>query len=269
MIQYKKGINNLLFLILSALLISCNPYRKLNILQEPKDSKDSIVYNQIKQKHIIQQGDLLHLKIFENNHEINNVFNENNENIQNNLNSNAAVYVTGYPVSEKGTIIHPTIGEIKVAGLTIDEARDKVQKQFNELFSDIKISLKLLNHRYTVLGEVNSPGLYIAYNEQINILEALGQAGGFSEFANSERIKIIRKNETGQKSSMFTINLSNDKFLTSSKFYIQPNDVIYVEPLKSKSFNLTYKQISPLISSISAAVSILNLSILIYQNAKK
>jgi len=250
-------------------VIGCNPYRKLNILQEPKDSKDSINYSQIQQHHIIQPGDLLYLKVYENNQEIKNTFDIANENLQGNLNSNAAVYLAGFPVSQKGTINHPTIGEISVIGLTIEEARIKIQQIFNELLNDVKISLKLLNHRFTVLGEVNSPGLYVAYNEQINILEALGQAGGFSEFANSERVKIIRKNSNGTKSSMFVLNLSNDKFLQSSKYYIQPNDIIYIEPLKSKSFNLTYKQISPLIGSISAAVSILNLSILIYQNSKK
>lgn len=269
MIQYKKRYNYFIALLLSIVVIGCNPYRKLNILQEPKGSKDSINYSQIQQHHIIQAGDLLNIKIYENSVDISKTFSSTSENNIGNLNSNAAVYLSGFPVYQNGVINHPAIGDLKISGYTIQEARALLQERFNEIISGVTVSLSLINHRYTILGEVNNPGLYVSYNEQINILEALGQAGGFSEFANSSRIKIIRKSSNGKSSSMHRLNLSDDKFLTSNKFYIMPNDIIYVEPLKSKSFNLTYKQISPLISSISAAVSIINLSILIYQNSKK
>jgi polysaccharide export outer membrane protein len=269
MIQYKKGISYPLFIVLTALLISCNPYRKLNILQEPKDSKDSINYNQIQQFHILQPGDLLNIRIFENSVDISKTFVGLNDNNIGNINSDAAVFISGYPVLADGTINHPSIGEFKVGGLTVNQARELLQKKFNDITTGVTVSLMLVNYRFTVLGEVYSPGLYTSYNEQINLLEALGRAGGFSEFANSTRVKIIRKSKDGKSSSMIRLDLSKDKILNSNYFYIQPNDVIYVEPLKSKSFNLTYKQISPLISSISAAVSILNLSILIYQNSKK
>jgi len=120
-----------------------------------------------------------------------------------------------------------------VKGLTLAEVVDLIQKTLNEYFKECTVNVKLVNFDVAVIGEVNSPGNFTVYRDQLNIFQAIGLAGGLKEFGNPKRVKLIRQTQTG--SNMFEIDLTDNKILSSSNFYLMPNDIIYVEPLNSKS----------------------------------
>jgi polysaccharide export outer membrane protein len=112
-----------------------------------------------------------------------------------------------------------------------------------------------------VLGEVNDAGNFTIDKDQINILQAVALAGGFKEYGKVRKITLVRQTLTG--SDVYTIDLSNKKVLESDYFYLMPNDVIYVEPLKGKSFLFTQFPYATILSALS-----LTLSVLIYFEVK-
>ncbi|MEZ5031434.1 MAG: polysaccharide biosynthesis/export family protein [Saprospiraceae bacterium] len=139
---------------------------------------------------------------------------------------------TGYFVDLEGMIDFPVIGRVAVGGLTLDQAKDTLYTLIKPYLRDATINIRMLNFKVTVLGEVNQPGTLRLTNKRITLLEALGMAGDLSPYANRERILVIR--EKGEQREMAYINLRSSEIFTSPYFYLQQNDVIYVEPGKAK-----------------------------------
>jgi polysaccharide export outer membrane protein len=148
-----------------------------------------------------------------------------------NVNSAAA---TGILVNKEGEIEYPVLGKIKVAGLTLFEAEDSIQEVASRFVADVAVRVRMLNFRFTVLGEVNGEKTVIATNTRLTMSEAIGQAGGFGELADRRNIKVLRQNE--DKIDIYYINLLEEKFLESQYYYVQQNDVIVVPPLKQRTF---------------------------------
>ena len=139
---------------------------------------------------------------------------------------------TGYFVDLDGMIDFPVIGPVEVGGLTLDQAKDSLYVLIKPYLKDATINIRFLNFKITVLGEVNQPGTIRLTNKRLTLLEALGMAGDLSPYANRERVLIIR--EQGEERQIAYINLRSSEIFTSPYFYLQQNDVIYVEPAKAK-----------------------------------
>ncbi|MCK5168730.1 MAG: SLBB domain-containing protein [Bacteroidales bacterium] len=129
-----------------------------------------------------------------------------------------------------------------------------MQKTVNEYFKEATVVVQLVNYRVSVLGEVANPGTFIIENRQINILQAVAQAGGAKNFGNVRKAKLVRQTLTG--SEMYYLNLTDNGILQSDQFYLLPNDVVYIEPLKSKSFAFVNFPYDLLLSTISTAAII-------------
>lgn len=142
---------------------------------------------------------------------------------------------SGYLVNRKGYIQFPILGSIKVAGLTEEELQQKIVNSLNErkLLSDPIVSVRQLNFKVTVLGEVGRPGVIPVGNQKISLLEAIGQAGDLTIYAQRNNVLLIRTEPNGDK-LIRRINLNSDQLFNSPYFYLKNNDVIYVEPNKSK-----------------------------------
>jgi polysaccharide export outer membrane protein len=164
----------------------------------------------------------------------------------------STLYLTGYPVDEGGNINLPTVGSVKVQGLTMDQAHVMLQQKVGAYVRDANVLVKLLSFKVTVLGEVRTPGRYFIYNPQATIFEALGLAGDLSEFGNRENIKLIRQTPKG--SEVVLINLTDANLLKSPYFYMQPNDALYVEPLKARSSRGNVNNLAIVFAGISAIV---------------
>lgn len=134
----------------------------------------------------------------------------------------------GYLVDKSGAINFPVIGKIVLAGLTKEQA---IEKMTNEIKVHVKnpiVNVRFINFKVTVIGEVHSPSTFVVATEKINVLEALGLAGDMTEFGKRENVLIIREQDGVRRTAR--INLNNKDVLNSPFFYLQQNDIIYVEP---------------------------------------
>jgi len=141
------------------------------------------------------------------------------------------MYLSSYPIDEVGEIHFPTLGAIHIAGLTINEIREKIAKMASEYYTAPIVSVRLVSFRISILGQVRSPGRYLIGSEQANILEALALAGDLEEFA-SRKVKLIRYN--GKYEEVIIIDLTDGNLLSSPYYYLQPNDKIIVNPMRAK-----------------------------------
>ena len=131
------------------------------------------------------------------------------------------------------------------------EVNDLLQNKVNEYFKEATVVVKLVNYRISVLGEVDNPGTFIIENKQINILQAVAQAGGTTNFGNLQKVKLVRQTLTG--SELYYIDLTDNGVLQSDQYYLLPNDFVYIEPLNSKSFTFQNFPYSLFLSTISTA----------------
>lgn len=144
----------------------------------------------------------------------------------------SVLLLTGYMVDSLGMINFPVLGQVKLGGLTLHTATDTLQAKLLPYLRDAVVNMRFLNYRYTILGEVNTPGTYTTMNKRLTLLEAIGTAGDLTNYANRENILVIR--EQDGKREFARLNLKRDEVFVSSFFYLQQNDIIYVEPTKAK-----------------------------------
>lgn len=166
----------------------------------------------------------------------------------------------GFLVNEQGSIQYPVLGNVKAAGLTKAELTKYLHDQLEErkLLIDPVVSIRFLNYRVTVLGEVGKPTVVNVSNEKITIMEALGLAGDITVFGRKENILLIRDIEGVR--TVKRLNLNNRDIFASPYYYLQSNDVVYVEPNKAKVFasDKTRQTLPIIISSLSLLVIVLD-----------
>ena len=141
---------------------------------------------------------------------------------------------TGIVVNTEGNIEFAVLGDIKVSGLTVFQAQDSIQSVAAKFIPDVIVRVRMLNFRFTVLGQVNGEKTVISPTTRLTMMEAIGQAGGLGELADRSRVKVIRQN--GDQAEIFYVNLLEEKYLESPYYYVQQNDVIIVPPLKQRTF---------------------------------
>lgn len=157
--------------------------------------------------------------------------------------------VPGYQVDAKGNIQLFKLGEVKVAGLTRGELKDRLQKDLAPYLKDPVVTVRFLNQRITVLGEVARPQVLPLSNEQITVLEAIGQSGDLTAKARKDNILVIRQNENGKEFKR--LNLLDQSLFASPYFYLQNEDVLYIEPDQTKKESNKGQMLSYLISGAS------------------
>ena len=228
----------LILFSLGILLASCIPNKELIYFQGEPSSKKS-VYKILNEPYKLQVNDILDIKIKANNEELVALF---NQSVQQNAQSNGQVnegsfYFNSYTIDRQGEIRLPYIGELNVLGYTEKEVREKIETELTKFFkdtSDVFITVKLAGIRFTVLGEVKNPGTLVLFQNQVNIVEAIANAGDIVITGNRRKVTIIRKHLEGTKKMM--LDLTDISAFESDAFYIQSNDIIIIEPLKQKSW---------------------------------
>lgn len=166
-----------------------------------------------------------------------------------------------YTVSPSGNITIPVVGEVKVATLTTDEAKDAIKSAVSEYLKDAVVSATLINFRVTVMGEVTRPSTYQVAGEKINVLQALGMAGDLTVFAKRTNIKVIRK--ATDKVEVAELNLNNSSAMRSPFYNLRQNDVVLVEPgkrkgLQAEGLNIIVPAVTSFLSLLIVAITRFN-----------
>lgn len=227
------------------LFISCISQNKVKLLQEKTKVPTEQFDNPKNTTYRIQIGDNLYVKIYSVDPKTSKFFQTDFPNLMN----PTYLYLNSYSVDQFGFINFSFIDKMYVKGLTVVEVKDLIQKTLNEYFKEATVVVRLVNFEVTVLGEVNNPGSFTVYKDQVTLFQALGLAGGVKDFGNVKKVKLVRQTQTG--SNMYSLNLTSSKILESPYFYMMPNDVVYVEPMNSKSTAYTTFPYSTLLVALS------------------
>lgn len=235
-------------LLIVLLFSSCVSQKKVQLLQEKsvEDVSSGFVNNRNTTYHL-QPGDLLYINVHSVDQKTSRLFQTDFPNAM------TATYekLNSYRIEDDGYINFSFIDKVYVKEMTVKEVNDLLQKTINEYFKEVTVVVKLVNFRVSVLGEVNNPGTFVIDNKQINILQAIAQAGGSKNFGNVKKVKLVR--QTLQGSELYYLDLTDNGILKSDQFYLMPNDVVYIEPLKSKSFAFDNFPYGLILSTISTA----------------
>lgn len=140
----------------------------------------------------------------------------------------------GYRVDAKGYVYLPFLGAVQAVNKTIVQLREEISDSLKAYIPDASVQLRFLNFRVTLLGEVTRPNTYTIPNERLTILEALGMAGDFTPYARRNAILVVR--ERGGQREFVRLNMQRKSLFESPYFYLRPNDIVYVEPLKAKKY---------------------------------
>jgi polysaccharide biosynthesis/export protein len=159
-----------------------------------------------------------------------------------------------YIVDEKGMIVLPSIGSMKAEGLTVSQLKDSVTLKISKYVDNPSVNIRLINFKINVIGEVTHPGTIQIENERITILEALARAGDLTPYSDRTHIMVIR--EKDGKREFGEINLKSTDFFTSKFYYLEQNDVIYIEPLKGKIAQIQ-QPVNTYLQPIQVAISVI------------
>jgi polysaccharide export outer membrane protein len=229
-------INNILriFPVLFILLMvsSCVPQKKLIYLQDKGKKSAEKKYEFIRvevEEETIQPGDELYIRV------------SSSDDQPNRFSIEGAVAMgditmSSYTINESGIVKLPYIGELNLINFTLQRASDTLETLLAQFLPLPSVFVKFVNKNITILGEVNSPGIYTFYNKHINILQAIGYASDITTFGNRENVMLLRE-ENGIVQKRY-IDLTKSDILTSDLYIAKPNDVIYVQPLSRKKWGM-------------------------------
>jgi polysaccharide export outer membrane protein len=226
------------------------------------DVKDTTFYQAAGDNEaIIQKNDILSISISSLNPEASAIFNTpNNFVISSTTSAGSNAQSAGYLVNTDGNIQLPILGNIKAAGVTKKQLKDDITKIILEkkLLIDPIVNIRHLNFEVTVIGEVAHPTVITVPSEKISLIKAIGLAGDLTIYGKRENVLLIRE-EDGKKKTRH-INLNSPNFFNSPYYYLQPNDVVYVEPNKTKiaQAGRTQQLVPILLSSLSIIVIVLD-----------
>ena len=251
-------IVKLFYLALFATLGSCIPTKKLTYLQETQAAQDSIIQVNLQQQpYRVQVNDVLSIRVKALDQELVALFNPQTASEEGG-NLGEGYYYDGFVVDRHGAIRLPTLGEVQVLGYTTEEIREIIEKKLlDDYFTEeanIFVTVKLAGIKYTIGGEIGNPGVKVELVEQLSLLDAIVNSGGILEYGDRTDVLIIRQYPGGKK--IHHIDMTKIDALNSPYYFIQPNDVILVNPLPQKSIGVRTTGLQ----SLTTVVSILTLA---------
>ena len=244
--------------ILALLFSSCVPQKKMLYLQV-KDDADTLATfkNERNLEYRVQPGDNLYIRVV--------TFDEKTTTLLNPLTSggrassnanDAGIYLESYTINDAGYLDFPMTGEVYVRNMNVNEIRDLLTEKLKEYLLQLVVIVKLVNYNLTLLGEVNKPGQYKVYQTDINLFEAVSMAGDLTDFANRYKVAIIRQNKAG--SEVIYVDMTKRDILSSGYYYLKPNDIVYVQPVKGKQFLFANFPYGVVFGFISTTILLIN-----------
>jgi polysaccharide biosynthesis/export protein len=254
-----KNSRYLSVIIAIILFSSCN-YKRFTYLQTSKPETDTL-YKQNFILYKLQPADILYVRVSCLDKNVTEMF---NQDVISNFGSYAGgMFFVGHSVDLEGNVNLPILGKVNIAGLTIDEAKQKIEKIASTYVNDARIEVKLVSFKISMVGEFNHPGQYTIANDRSNIFEAISLAGDVSYNGNRRKVLIVRALNNGTKT--IRVDLTKRELLSSQQYFLQPNDIVYVEPFKTTVFRLRVADYSIFLTLITSTIT----AILLINNAIK
>ncbi len=225
-------------IVFSLLSSSCITNKDVVYLQDKGTvANDSIQIQELNKPYRVQINDILRITVKALDEELVSIFNPIGSETRGGGAADSGLYFDGFTVDAHGNIEFPILGDLNVLGFTVEDIEEKVKdellaKYFKET-AQIFVTVKLSGLRYTITGEVGGPGTKIVYQERVNIIEALASVGDMKNTADRTDVMVIRQYPQGQK--IHHIDLTDIVAMKSPYYYIKPNDIILVKPLKRKA----------------------------------
>lgn len=244
------------FLVAILIFGSCTSQKELMYLSNLDTTSTQQFFPMVRPEYRIQYQDILYIDIFTINQEMNELLNP-SKRISSSMTyrDESSIYIYGYTVNDSGMISIPIIGDVKVYGLTIDEIIKAIQRKADKYLKNPSINVKLLSFKFTVIGEVNHPGSFLNYNNQLTVLEAIGMGGDITDYGNRKRVLVVRPTKEGTHT--YRINLQDKNLLQSDGYFLLPNDIVIVEPIRSKPFQLNIPTTTLFITTILSTTTTL------------
>ena len=221
------------FYLLTFLLLSCGSTKKVPYFQN-RERVDLALSKGLFDARIMPK-DILQISVFTVTPEASEPFNLMKASSSTRTTDESSVY--NYLVDNEGNIVFPVIGIIHLGGMTKNEAEAFIKSKIDPYLAAAEnpiVHVRMVNYKFTVIGEVNKPGMFTTKNEKINVIEALAQAGDLTLFGQRDKVFLIRENAEGQK-EYHQLDISDAGIVSSPYYYLQQNDIVYVEPHKSKA----------------------------------
>ncbi len=236
-------------LLISCMIFSCVSQKKVTLVQErvTKEMTTSFA-NSRSSAYKIQTGDHLYIRVYSIDPKTSKFFQSDLPYLMN----STYQYLNTYVVDEFGYVSFSFIDKLFVKGMTVEEVQKALQAQLDQYFKETTVNVKLVNFQVGVIGEVNTPGNFTIEQDQINVFQAIGLAGGITDFGNFEEVKVIRQTQAG--SEIHLLDLTDNRVLESPYYYLLPNDVIYIEPRKTKSWTYSQFPYQTFVAFLSVAI---------------
>ncbi|MFG6687610.1 polysaccharide biosynthesis/export family protein [Mariniflexile sp. HNIBRBA6329] len=257
-----KQIFLFICIAISVLCSSCITNKDVVYLQDKGTVKiDSLSIKELAKPYRVQVNDILSINVKALDNELTAIFNPVATTNTSGSQGQSGLYFNGFTVDLHGNIKFPILGEINVLGYTVTEiealVKDALLKEYFKETAELFVTVKLAGLRYTTIGEVGT-GVHTLFQDRVNILEALANAGDIRPTGNRRDVLIIRQYPDGQK--IHHINLTDIAAMDSPYYYIQPNDIILVKPMKRKALGAGQTAIQ----NITAVASILSVLVSTY-----
>lgn len=255
-----KALKLTAWFLLTSFLTGCVPINKMIYLQSNSQISEKIFEYQ-KEEYRLQSNDILDIQIRSINEEANRLFSiqvQSQQTAQAGMQSGGDLYfMTGYTVNDNGSVELPYIGEVNVKGKTLNEARKIIDTEVAKYFKTYYLQVKLGGIRFSTLGEFNRNGKHVILQNQATIYEAIALSGDLTTLARRDQIRLIRQYPEGTK--IHIINLLDESIISSSYYFIQPNDVLYAEPLPQKALGIGItgaQTFTTLVSALSGSLAV-------------
>ena len=239
-----------------SLLFSCIPQKKLQYLQDQIENESRYTIKPY-DRNLIKPNDELNINVssFD---DIN--FNYFQSTAQTGINQGSTemgLSLSSFAVKDDGTIYFPILGNVKLAGLTLNQATELLTAQLKPFFDQPTVVIRFAYKKVTVLGEVKLPGYYTYSKEQLSIFEALGLAGDMTVHGDRRKIYLLR-NKNNQEIEKIKLDITTDGIFTSEFYFLKADDVLYVSPRASLAWSSVPAQLSLIFSGVTATILILN-----------
>jgi polysaccharide export outer membrane protein len=252
-VSFRKKIIFFAFTITIGLLSSCVTHRDLAYL---KDKNENIkAYKEAElPDYRLKPNDELYIQISSLDEAAANVFSKSGQDPNIGYIQPYGASLLAYSIDKEGYLFLPVIGKILVKDKTIAEVIVILKDSLNHILNQPVVSVKLVNRFVSVLGEVKNPGHFSYSQDKFNIYDAIGLAGDITDYGNRTKVMLIR-NENGENLRI-NIDLTKSEILTSDYFFMRPNDIIYVVPLRKKFWGFNQFPFSLLLSAITTGLLI-------------